>query len=185
MWLTDKQLSKSISGCMQALLAVRFYFIGIRSKKFYDYYFSKEKKQLTLEQFFPLWPFKTKPSFLQYTSRLGKWCRMCQEHYEFMKKCMDSLLTEYEFRNGKPHALDKFLEWTEYDAPKLKIPAGNIKKIVVPWKVLNPKYRRKDIYEGYRLQYKAFLENDGIKVDDFKKRDIPEFLVQKNSQWLE
>lgn len=98
---------------------------------------------------------------------------------------MDALLTEYEFRNGKPHGLDKFLEWVEYDAPPLKIPVGNIKQIVVPWKVLNPKYRKKDIYEGYRLQYKAMLENDGIKVDAFKKRDIPEFLIQKNSQWLE
>ena len=110
---------------------------------------------------------------------------MCKEHNDYIKKYMDILLVEYEYRFGKQHGLTKFLEWNEYDAPALKIPVGNISKIVIPWKVLNPKYRRKDIYEGYRLQYAALLKNDGIKVDDFAKRDIPDFLVSSTSKWLE
>lgn len=184
-FLTDKLLNKSLTGCMTALIAARFYFIGIRSAKFYKYYFDKVRRSETMEHFFPLWPLKQPPPFNQYSSKTSKWCRQCKEHYDYIKTYMDVLLQEYEYRNKKPHGLEKFLEWLECDAPQMNIPQGNIKKIVVPWKVLNPKYRRKDIQLGYRLQYKALLENDGIKITDFKNRDIPEFLMQQNSQWLE
>ena len=160
-------------------------YIGIRSAKFYKYYFDKVRRSETMEHFFPLWPLRQAPPFNQYSSKTSKWCRQCKEHYDYIKTYMDVLLQEYEYRNKKPHGLEKFLEWLECDAPQMNIPQGNIKKIVVPWKVLNPKYRRKDIQLGYRLQYKALLENDGIKITDFKNRDIPEFLMQQNSQWLE
>jgi hypothetical protein len=43
-WLSNKYLIKTITGCMQALVATRFYFIGIRSAKFYRYYFDKIRK---------------------------------------------------------------------------------------------------------------------------------------------
>ena len=184
-WLTDKLLNKSLTGCMTALVAARFYYIGIRSAKFYSYYFDKVRTDDTMEQFFPLWPLRQKPPFNQYQSKASKWCRQCLEHYEYVKTYMDILLQEYEYRNKKIHGLEKFLEWVEVDAPKLNIPKANISKIVIPWKVLNPKYRRKDIASGYRLQYKALLENDGIKISDFKNRDIPDFLMPQNSQWRE
>lgn len=183
-WLSNKQLIKTITGCMHALNATRFYFIGIRTPKFYKYYFDKEHKQETLNRFFPHWPLKQKPLFNQYKSKTSKWTRMCNEHYEYIKNYLQILLDEYLYRYQKPHNLVKFLDWLNFDAPKLNIPLGHIKKIIIPWKNLNPKFRRKDIYSGYRLQYKKLLENDGIKIDDFKNRDMPEFLIQKNSQWL-
>lgn len=55
---------KSISGCMQALIATRFYFIGIRSKKFWSYFFDKVRKDETMDKFFPLWPLKQTPKFI-------------------------------------------------------------------------------------------------------------------------
>ena len=184
-WLSNKTLAKSITGCMTALVATRFYFIGIRTAKFYKHFFDDKNRAETMDKFFPLWPLRQKPPFNQYKSKVSKWCRQCSEHYDYIKTYLDILLQEYEYRYKKMHGLEKFLDWLECDAPQLNIPKGNISKIVIPWKVLNPKYRRRDICLGYRLQYKAFLENDGIKVQDFKNRDIPEFLLQKNSQWLE
>lgn len=170
---------------MHALNAARFYFIGIRSPKFYKYYFSKEHKQETIDKFFPLWPLRQKPLFNQYKSKTSKWTRQCSEHYEYVKAYLSILLNEYEFRYKKPHGLTKFLEWLEVDAPKLDIPKGNLKKITVPWKNINPYYRRKDIYESYRAQYKHVMKNDGIQIDSFKNRDIPEFLVEKDNKWLD
>ena len=110
---------------------------------------------------------------------------MCSEHYEYVKSYLNILLNEYQFRFQKEHGLAKFIEWLDFDAPKLNIPAGNLKHIYIPWKCLNPKYRKKDLTAGYRAQYKALLENDGIKVTDFKNRDIPEFLVSKTNKWME
>lgn len=184
-WLSNKQLVKTINGCMNILNSARFYFIGIRSFTFYKYYFDKERKDETLNRFFPLWPLKQKPLFNQYKSKTSKWCRMCKEHYDYVKSYLDILLDEYEFRYQKEHGLKKFSEWLDVDAPQLQIPEGHISKIVVPWKILNPKFRCKDICEGYRRQYAAMLQNDGVKIDDFKNRDIPEFLLSKDSKWME
>lgn len=187
-WLSNKYLIKSITGCMQALVATRFYFVGIRSAKFYKYYFDKCRKQETLDTFFPLWPLKQKPPFNNYSSKTSKWCRMCKEHYEYVKSYLQILLDEYTYRFNKEHGLTRFLEWENLDAPQLKIPEGHLKKIQIPWKNLNPKFRDKNIQLGYRKQYTAILNNYDIKIDDFTKRDIPVFLITDNVQknkWLE
>jgi len=55
--LSNEMLVKSEKGCMQALVTARFYFIGIRSKKFYEHFFSKQNRTETLDKFFPCWPF--------------------------------------------------------------------------------------------------------------------------------
>lgn len=183
-WLSNKHLVKTINGCMNALLATRFYYIGIRTPKFYKYYFDKERKRETLDRFFPCWPLKQKPSYMAYKTKTSKWCRMCREHYDYVKQYMAVLLQEYEYRYKKPHGLSRFIEWLEFDAPELSIPEGKLTVISLPWKCLNPKYRDKDICQGYRNQYKAVMTNDGIKLADYKNRDIPEFLVQKQNNWL-
>ena len=103
---------------------------------------------------------------------------------DYVTAYMEALCSEYEYRTGKVHGLAKFLEWMLVDAPKIKVPIGNLKKIVLEWKVLAPKNRRKCILEGYRLQYKHVLQNDGIKLSDFTKRDIPEWLLEKDNKWL-
>ena len=104
---------------------------------------------------------------------------LCLEHYEYVKKYLDILLSEYEFRFGKQHGLTKFLEWEEVDAPKLSIPNGNIKKICLPWKCLDPRWRRKDIIEGYRLQFmSSFEDDDAFKAYNGSRRDMPDFVVK-------
>lgn len=183
--LNNKHLNKTIDGCYKALVSAYFYAYGIRSKKFCKHYFSKELKQGSLDKFFPCWPLKQLPSYAAYSTRTSKWCRKCKEHMDYVTAYMAALCAEYEYRTGKVHSLSKFLEWMLVDAPKVKVPVGNIKKITLEWKVLNPKWRRKAILEGYRLQYKHMLQNDGIKVSDFTKRDIPEWLLEKDNKWLQ
>ena len=182
-YLTNKTLVKSISGCMQALISARFYFIGIRNKKYYNYYFDKVRKEDTFNQHFPLWPLKQKPSFMQYTSKESKWTRKCKEHYDYIKKYFDILLDEYLYRFNKEHGLAKLSEWLELDAPDIKIPLANISKIVLPWKVINIKYRRKDILESYRLQFMNTLECKPEQAFMKTKRDIPDFVI--NNRQLE
>lgn len=178
-YMTNKALVASADGCFHALVSARLYFIGIRTKTFYKHYFSKDMWPETKDRFFPLWPLKNKPTFMSYTSKASKWCRMCLEHYEYVKKYLDALLSEYEFRFGKQHGLTKFLEWEEVDAPKLSIPNGNIKKICLPWKCLDPRWRRKDIIEGYRLQFmSSFEDDDAFKAYNGSRRDMPDFVVK-------
>lgn len=183
--LSNKHLNKTIDGCYKALVSVYFYAYGIRSKKFYKHYFSKDLKRESLDSLFPCWPLKQLPSYAAYNTRTSKWCRKCKEHMDYVTAYMEALCSEYEYRTGKVHGLAKFLEWMLVDAPKIKVPIGNLKKIVLEWKVLAPKNRRKCILEGYRLQYKHVLQNDGIKVSDFTKRDIPEWLLEKDNKWLQ
>lgn len=176
--LTDKALDKTIRCCVQALTAARFYFIGIRNQKFYKFYFSKDKRQETLDRFFPLWPFQKPPLFSGYGSKIGKWTRMCREHYDYIVQYLDILLQEYQYRHKKLHVGSKFYEWLAVDAPQLSIPEAHLKKITVEWKSLNPRHRKKNIIEGYKSQYKAMIDNDGgPKIGDFSNRDIPAFLL--------
>ena len=186
-WLANKHLIKTINGCMQVLVAARMYYVGIRTPKFYKHFFDVDHKAETLDKLFPLWPLRQKPPFMGYKSKVSKWCRMCKEHYDYIKHYLDILLQEYEFRFKKMHGLSKFLEWLECDAPALPIPEGHLSNIVIPWKCLDPQFRDKDICAGYRAQYKAVMKNDGIKPTDYKCRDIPEFLFNsnENSKWLE
>lgn len=175
--LNDKILKRSIWNIINILLAVRFYYIGIRGQKFYNYYFKKENKQETIEKYFTLWPFKKLPSFKSYNNKVSKWARLGQ-HYQFLIFYLKYIDAEYQFRFGKDSGIQMFLTWEKYDAPDFGlIYAKNNIKIQFPWKVLNPKYRNSNICLGYRNQYKALLKNYGIKIDDFSKRDIPEFLL--------
>lgn len=178
--LSNKFLYKTINGCMQALIASRFYFIGIRNKKFYKYFFSKERKQQTMDKYFPLWPMEKPPSFSNFDTKQSKWTRKCLEHVEYVKKYLDFLCIEYEFRFKKQSSAEKFLEWLDCDAPKINIPSGNLTKITLEWKSIDPKFRDKDIIKGYRNKYKAIFQNDGIQIKDFTNRDIPEFLIEED-----
>lgn len=182
--LNNKLLNKTIAGCFQALVSTYLYFYGIRNVKFFKHYFSKENYQESMDKWFPLWPLRVQPKFQGYGTRQSKWCRKCKEHFDYVKRYMDILCQEYEYRFCKVHGMQKFIEWLEFDAPKLNIPEGRLSKITLEWKVLNPRYRRKNIVEGYKLQYKAVLQNDGINMNDFTKRDIPEWLLVKEDNWM-
>lgn len=186
MMLADKHLSKSISGCVQCLLSARYYCIGFRSAKFYYYYFDKSRRAETMDKHFPLWPLSIRPPYQGYNSKEGKWCRKCLERYTFISNYLDVLLDEHFYRKGKEHDMAKFAEWNKCDAPRLHIPAGNLKTIMLPWNVLEPKFRKADILAGYRLQYKQTIEKaGGVKVQDYTRRDVPDFLNAENAKWLE
>lgn len=174
---TNKSLVQSISGCMKALLAARFYFIGVHNKKIYNYMFDDVHYADTMEKYFPLWPLKQKPRFLQYTTKESKWTRKCKEHYDYIKQYFDILLDEYLYRFGKEHGLAKLSEWLDFDAPKLNIPAAHTTSILLPWKNIDKKYRRKDIIEGYRLQLMNSLDAKPDIVFMKTKRDVPDFVI--------
>lgn len=57
-YLCDAALDKTIEGCFAALTDVKLYAAGIRSKRAYQYYFSTENRQDTLDRVFPDWPFR-------------------------------------------------------------------------------------------------------------------------------
>lgn len=190
-WFLDNDLSKSaqyqtnwsldisLVGCEHALICARMYFIGIRSKKFYEHFFNKDNIASTYSRFFPNWPLKKKPTFIHYTSKLSKWCRQCNEHYTFIQDYLDILLCEYEYRHKKPHEMRKVYDWLCSSAPDLSIPNANLKSINIPWKPLKARYRRKDIIEGYRLQFMAcFKDDDAFNAYNGTMRDIPDFVVK-------
>lgn len=173
---TNKTLETSIRGCVQGILSAIFYSKGIRSQKFYNYYFHKDRLSQSIDEFFPSWPFKAKPSYSLYSTKTSKWVRACKEHLDLTKTYLDILLDEYELRFRKQHKLHEFLNWLAFSDFDLK--PANLKTIVFPWKVLNPKYRNKDICLGYRKALLGTLTRAYI-FDEFKdsKRDIPDFIV--------
>lgn len=178
MFLTDKALLKSIDGCVGALLSAYFYMIGIRSKKFYDYFFSKENIQSTMDRFFPHWPLKKKPSFSAYGRKESKWCRSCLENYNCAKQYLGILLNELEFRESTKSDVESILNWIEIDMPRIELASIGLSIVVFPWKVVNPKFRRENVVDGYRLQFiSTFEDNDPFKAYGPCKRDIPQFVL--------
>lgn len=175
---TNSTLTKSISGCMQSLINVVFYFSGIRSHKIYKHFFSHDIRKESMDKYFPLWPLQQKPFFRQYLTRESKWCRKCFEHVEYTKKYMRILLDEYEYRFNRQHKLINFLEWFENDMPQLSIPYANIETIIIPWKNLDPKYRRKNIVRGYQLMFMSKFTKHPLDEFARTKRDVPDFVIE-------
>lgn len=179
-YLTTPALDKTINGVVNALLCAIFYSSGIRNKKAYDYYFKGEKQQYIMETIFPDWPFKSKPGFKYFTSRTSKWVRQCKEHFIYIQDYLDILLDEYVYRQCREHKLYKFANWLSENNISDKIPAANIKNIILPWKSLKKKFRRKNIIEGYRLQFMdTFCYEDPIGAYGTSRRDVPEFVLNK------
>lgn len=114
---------------------------------------------------------------------------MCLEHYEYVRMYLRDLLDEYQFRFKKEHGLAKFLEWMSTDAPPLEIPEAHLTKISIPWKCLNPRWRRKILVDGYRQQFvHSFEDDDAFKAYQGSCRDIPDFVdkhfMLSQEQWL-
>lgn len=177
-YLTDKALLKSIDGCIGALLSTYFYVIGIRSKKFYDWFFAKERLQETMDRFFPQWPSKKKPSFAAYGRKESKWCKMCLENYEYVNQYLHVLLDEQEWRDGSIVESSCIADWIDIDMPSINLAKAGLNEVYLPWKVIEPKFRRVNVVDGYRLQFMSTFENnDPFKVYGSCKRDIPEFVL--------
>lgn len=178
-YLTDKALLRSIDGCIGALVSTYFYMIGIRTKKFYDYFFAKERVQETMDRFFPNWPLSKKPSFAAYSRRESKWCKMCFENWSYAREYLEALLDEAAYRDGSEHASASFLPWLDLDMPHIDLPKARIDEVVLPWKAIEPRFRRVDVIEGYRLQFMStFEDGDPFKAYGSCRRDIPQFVVE-------
>ena len=178
-YLTDKALLRSIDGCVGAIMSTIFYFIGIRSKKFYDYFFSKEQIDETMDRFFKNWPMKKKPSFNAYGRKESKWCRSCHENYDYCINYLKTLIDESAYRNILNNDHQAFLDWLDFDSLKIDFPYAKIEDVVLPWKCIDPKFRRINIIDGYRLQFiDSFEDGDMFKAYENCKRDIPIFVLE-------
>ena len=178
-YLTNKALMQSINGCAGALVSTYFYFIGIRNKKFYDYFFNKDNVHETMDRFFPNWPLSKKPSFAAYGWKESKWCRMCRENFNYCKSYLSILLDEFSFRDRSGNENSRLLEWIDFDMPNIGLVDARLNEIYLPWKVVDPKFRRVDVVEGYRLQFMStFEDNDPFKAYSSCPRDIPEFVIK-------
>lgn len=184
-YLTNKYLFANIKNCCQVLICAIFYNVGIRSKRIYKYYFSKERKTESLKKFFPNWPLKNIPNFVYYNSQEAKWCRKCQNHFDVILKYFEKLLDEYLYRFGHEHYFREILEFMQIAPMEYTLKFGirilyidNL-KIVLPWKNLPVKYRKRDIIDGYRSYYNSQILNP---ISDFEKtkRDVPDFVVKNN-----
>lgn len=176
--MVDEALEKTITGAQAALVGARMYFAGARSKKLYSALFSRDRKDETMERHFPGWPYRSLPQFKFYDTRISKWCRKRKEHHDAVRAYLAAALDEWEFRRGRRHKAAMFLDWLDSDAPALPLPsvAG---PVVFPWKALKLKYRRKDVVEGYRLQYvSAFCWPDPLTAYAGVDRDVPEFVLK-------
>lgn len=91
---------------------------------------------------------------------------------------MQILLNEYSYRFKKEHGLQKFLDWATTSPIAPQIPYGKIHTINLPWKDLKLKYRRKNIVEGYRLQFMNSFSKDAFAEYSGSMRDIPQFVVR-------
>jgi hypothetical protein len=96
------------------------------------------------------------------------------------------LLNEYSYRFGKEHELYDMLDFLKMELFHITIRFGyNIPyienlKIILPWKSLPIKFRRKNIIDGYKQYYKHIII-DPLFEYSYSKRDIPEFLFEGNN----
>lgn len=105
---------------------------------------------------------------------------MCREHAAYVLSYMSVLLDEYQYRRSKPHPSSRFADWAEAVNLPSVLPSSGQANIVLPWKSLKMRFRRKDIIEGYRLQYMdTFLWQDPIGVYGSSDRDVPDFVIKK------
>lgn len=176
-YLTGLALKKSLDGALCALVCARMYACGIRSRKAYGYYFSDERKDESMQKFFPGWPSKKLPLFKFYTSRASKWTRMCGEHYDYVRRYFEIMADELRHRTGRPDKIDRYVDWLA-SAERPNLPYANLKRISLPWKALKQKWRRRDIVQGYRLQFvNQMCQPDPFGAYADSPRDIPDFVI--------
>lgn len=175
-YLTNKFLNSNIRSCSQTLLCSLFYFKGIRSERIFKHYFSKDNKDESTEKFIPTYPLK-KISFTRANSQETKWCRKCQEHIDYLMTYLEIMLDEWEYRTGREHDVAEMLDFLRMSFMSLKIPKANIKKLILPYKNLPLKYRKRVLVDGYRAWYNSQLL-DPMAEYVGSRRDIPEFVLK-------
>jgi hypothetical protein len=183
--LTNIHLEICIKNSVQVLMCAIYYILGFRTKKIFKYYVSKERWDETKMKFMPQYPLNKMPKFSYYVSRESRWCRQCSDHYNYLVKYLECLLSEYSFRFNKDHPLYEMFYFLRTLPMELAIRKGIIfpklkdkTKMQLPWKNLPVKFRKKNLIDGYREYYKSIIISP---LDEFigTKRDVPDFLVEK------
>ena len=179
--MTDKCLNSTINGCIGCITSVCMYMAGIRSKKFYSHFFSKDNVQNTLNTVFKDWPLNKNPSFNSYSWKESKWCRMCHENYDLIVEYLSILLDEYIWRHSRSHSAYSMLKWAQSNELADSLPYVGSSEIVFPWKSIDPRFRTEDIIGGYCKMYCATQIDDGDPFVAYSrcKRDIPDFVVEE------
>lgn len=176
--LSDECLNKTINGCIGCIISTCMHLVGIRSKKFYSYFFSNENIQSTLNEKFSGWPMKKLPRFNAYSWKEAKWCRMCHENLDYIVKYLEILLDEYAFRHSSMHESYCLLDWIRTYSTIDSFPYAGIANITLPWKSIDPRFRTIDIISGYRKQYcSQIADGDAFAAYARCKRDIPDFVI--------
>lgn len=80
------------------------------------------------------------------------------------------------YRFGKDHELYDLLDFYKTMAFNTKIPKANIRKIVLPYKNLPIRFRKRNLVEGYRKYYRSIM-TDPMTEYVKTKRDVPSFLL--------
>jgi len=104
---------------------------------------------------------------------------MCREHAEYILSYAEILFDERRYRSPKPDSAFKFTEWARDVRLPEDLPASGQTNLVLPWKSLKTRFRRRDVLEGYRLQYMdTFLWQDPIGAYGCSGRDVPDFVIR-------
>lgn len=180
--LTNFWLDKQIDHLANILFDVLYYCVGVRSKRAFKFYFSRDKREESLNKFFPTIPTSVIPPFLFYSSVEAKWARKCGEHYMLLSRHLEYACLEYVYRFDRSHPVEIMVPWflgepIQLGLQNISFPMVGLKTIVLPYRNLPPKYRRRDIVQGYR-EYFASLVNDPMSEYLDAKREVPEFLLK-------
>ena len=95
---------------------------------------------------------------------------------DYLRICLEEELFRFG-KNRKSHEIGNLLVLMD-DGFCQKIPKGNLSKIVLEWKSIPTRYRKKDIIEGYRSLFLSKIENP-FETYAMSKRDVPTFVMDK------
>lgn len=179
--LTNEYLNKTIVNLIQILVDVKFYFAGIRNKRYYQYYFNKERKEETMSQLFPGIDGYT-PKMKFQTHRTTKWARRCLEHYEYFRKYLNICFLEYNARRRRFHKMSDIILFLLEDSSVAEhLPKANIEKVTLDWKNIPKRIRCRDVLEMYRRYYVSLIGDPFIAYKD-SNVDIPDFVIKANTR---
>ena len=184
-YMTDDWLDSFIYKSNQIMISSVFFYAGIRSKRHYEYYFSEDRREQTLNRYFNGYPLRGFPEFKYYNAPETKWCRQCMEHFMNLQERFEAAVYEYSYRHSAEHRLYDMVYFHKAIPINLTLNAGanipyaGLKKMDYPYKNLSPLYRSRNIIDGYRKYLKRHLPvpDDPIASYSGSRRSVPEFLV--------
>ena len=97
------------------------------------------------------------------------WLRESQSNYMFLVKLGEELCKEYTYRYGKIHKCQEYIKELGKNIPPI-----TDKGFTQPAQAMPNMYKSKDSVEAYR----AYYYFDKMNLHSWKKRDIPEWIIE-------